>query len=391
MKSKPRILILCHYYCPAYNAGGPVVSLGNLAEQIGDSYSFRVITGDRDAGDPGPFSSVLSGQWQSVGRAQVRYLAPEEQTLAVIARLLRNTPHDVLYLNSFFDPRFTNLALLARRLGLAPATPLIIAPRGEFSAGALALKAFKKRAFMRIASVLGLHRRALWHASNSHETVDIKAAIGRVAKIHEATDLPAPIADSPPAHRTRMSIDPLRVIFLSRVSPKKNLAFVMEVLNHAKVPVTLSVFGPISEPNYWYSCLELARQLPQQIVVRYRGTVRPDQVAGVFADHDLFFLPTLGENFGHVIIESLGAGTPVLISDRTPWRGLSDEAVGWDLSLNAIQPFVQVIEGLASEESEFSFARRLRCHSFALRFSQDDAGLANNRALFDRALRGRFG
>jgi len=28
----------------------------------------------------------------------------------------------------------------------------------------------------------------------------------------------------------------------------------------------------------------------------------------VLASHDLFFLPTLGENYGHVIVEALGVG-----------------------------------------------------------------------------------
>jgi len=38
------------------------------------------------------------------------------------------------------------------------------------------------------------------------------------------------------------------------------------------------------------------------------------------ADYDAFIFPTLGENFGHVIIESLSAGCPVLCSDQTPWN-----------------------------------------------------------------------
>ena len=38
----------------------------------------------------------------------------------------------------------------------------------------------------------------------------------------------------------------------------------------------------------------------------------------MFQEYDLLFLPTKGENFGHVILESMSAGTPVLISDTTP-------------------------------------------------------------------------
>jgi glycosyltransferase involved in cell wall biosynthesis len=53
----------------------------------------------------------------------------------------------------------------------------------------------------------------------------------------------------------------------------------------------------------------------------------PETVSPTFAAYDLFAFPTLGENFGHVIFESLRVGTPVLLSDRTPWRTTGDGAV----------------------------------------------------------------
>ena len=36
------------------------------------------------------------------------------------------------------------------------------------------------------------------------------------------------------------------------------------------------------------------------------------------------FLPSKGENFGHIIMESLAASTPVIISDLTPWKDLEN-------------------------------------------------------------------
>ncbi len=59
-----------------------------------------------------------------------------------------------------------------------------------------------------------------------------------------------------------------------------------------------------------------------------------------------------GENFGHVIIEALAAGKPVLISDQTPWRGLENHKAGWDIPLNDKEKFISILEMLVDMEPE---------------------------------------
>ena len=76
------------------------------------------------------------------------YVSPANQTVAVLAKVIKNTPHDVLYLNSFFSPVFTLKPLLARFFGALPRRPVVLAPRGEFSAGALKMKGMKKTSYV---------------------------------------------------------------------------------------------------------------------------------------------------------------------------------------------------------------------------------------------------
>ncbi len=64
-------------------------------------------------------------------------------------------------------------------------------------------------------------------------------------------------------------------------------------------------------------------------------------------------LPTLGENFGHAIFESFAAGRPVLISDKTPWRGLAAKKAGWDIALEDEKAFIAAVQqaaGMGQEE-----------------------------------------
>src|SRR3546814_15539936 len=78
--------------------------------------------------------------------------------------------------------------------------------------------------------------------------------------------------------------------------------------------------------------------------------------------HDIFFLPTFGENYGHVIAEALEAGLRLLICDQTPWRGLAEAGVGHDLPLNQPEAFVTAIEAEAARTTRMVEAERAYAH-----------------------------
>src|SRR2546427_3868581 len=161
---KPIVLALVRYYLPGYKSGGPVRTIVNLVDHLSDDIEFLIVTSDRDALDPAPYSDIRVDAWNRVGKALVYYVSPAKQTVRGFLSLIAHTHHDVLYLNSFFDPIFTQRPLLARRLGLLPSKPVVIAPRGEFSAGALTFKRWKKLPYKWFAATLGLYRGLIWQA-----------------------------------------------------------------------------------------------------------------------------------------------------------------------------------------------------------------------------------
>jgi glycosyltransferase involved in cell wall biosynthesis len=85
-------------------------------------------------------------------------------------------------------------------------------------------------------------------------------------------------------------------------------------------------------------------QLPSNVAVRFLPEVAHAQVASAYAARHVLVLPTLGENFGFVVLEALAGGRPVIVSDRTPWRGLQSAGVGWDLDLAAPERWAQVLQ-----------------------------------------------
>lgn len=388
---KNSVMIFCGYYLPGFVAGGPIRSISSIAENLGDEFDFNIVTSDHDLNAKVIYEEILPGSWNRVGKASVYYLPAGIRSFLTIAKILRKTPYDMLYLNSFFSIKFTIWPLLLARFRLVPHKPVLLAPRGEFSEAALGLKSMRKRIFRKISSVLGIYARIYWHASTSAERTDIARNYGvgkesiLTSRVLVASDMAAIRSDDevlPAAAPDSGSEGGIRVCFLSRIAPMKNLEFALRVLANVEIPVILNIYGPREDASYWDSCQKAIDGLPRHITVHYGGPVDADKVVETISRHDLLILPTLGENFGHVFVEAWSAGVPVLASDRTPWRGLSDQNLGWDLPLDDQQPFVDAIHQAAKWSAEERSRIRSTCKRFAQEIISDTKAIESNRNLF---------
>lgn len=364
---RPVILTFNKFYLPGYRAGGPIRTLANMVDRLGDLFDFRIVTLDRDSGDAGPYPAIEPGRWMQVGKAQVMYLPANRVSLSMLVGIGRDVTPDVIYLNSFFDPTFTQRVLWARRLGLLHRAPIVLAPRGEFSLGALKLKRAKKLLYLRGSSLVGLYRHLTWQASSERERADILRDLPFVQSgdIIEAMDL-APGDDQ--AHvipSVRKGGAPLQVCFLSRISPMKNLDFALRALARVKADVVFNIYGPKEVPGYWAECEALICAMPANVRVKYERELIPTEVRATLSRHDLFLFPTRGENYGHVIHEALGAGLPVLISDQTPWGEVAERGVGWVHPLSDTDAFAVTIDDYASWGSERVAEHKARAVAYA--------------------------
>ena len=318
-----RVLCFIDYYLPGYKAGGPINSIANMVEAIKVDTNFLLMTRDHDLNDHEKFSTIVSNAWNTVEGASVYYFSENKLNFFGIIHALKKISCDVIYLNSFFSPHFTIIPLLIFKLtGIAKKIPIIIATHGEFSSSALRIKKIKKKLYLTVFKFLNFDRGLFWHASTKLEANDIiKIFPKSIESICVARNiLPIESSSIPDMELTVRKPGCLRLIFLSRISKMKNLEYLLNILLRVRHPLSLTIFGPIEDINYWNHCLGLVKKLPAWVSVSYEGEVKHEMVMEVYKSFDLFVLPTLGENFGHVIIESLIAGTPVLISVKTPWE-----------------------------------------------------------------------
>ena len=136
--------------------------------------------------------------------------------------------------------------------------------------------------------------------------------------------IPSPFKEIKSSRDSEHSNTFLKLVFISRITPIKNLLFLLSILRNCSNKIQFDIYGPISDINYWKKCTDLISKMPPNIKVSYLKEIHADLVSETFSKYHLFALPTLGENFGHVIIESLFAGTPVVLSDKTPWESSND-------------------------------------------------------------------
>lgn len=378
-----KILTMVRYYLPGYKAGGPLRTIANMAKHLGKNFSFWIITSDRDAFDTKRYAHIAINQWNSIENAQVFYVSPNNHNISYFAKIINSTQHDVIYLNSFFDPIFTLKPLLARKLQLlSPHEKIIIAPRGEFSPGALCLRGFKKSAYIKLSRLFGLYNDILWHASSDEEAFHIqRSGINPNNRTAIALNVPD-LIDIKPLALTNAPTSPLKIAFISRITPKKNLDYALSVISMSRHKILLNIYGLIDDHKYWMKCESLISHLPKNITAIFHGAIPHEKIGNAFSDNELFFLPTKGENYGHVIHEALFYGLPAIISDQTPWNDMEQERVGWTIPLNSPKKFSEAIDSYINMSLQERISMRERCHNYAKRVALNPKIIMDNRSLF---------
>ncbi len=319
MRSKKTILYFVPHYLPGFKSGGVVRSVNNFVENLGDEFDIKIICNDHDVKSKEPYKNVKINHWNKVGKAKVFYSSKQNISFFGLINFLKKTDFDIIFLNSFFSPKFTVLPLILRLFGFFKNKKCVITTRGELSPGALKIKKLKKFIFINMFKKI-LYFDLHWQVSSKLELVDVKNNLDKIAKnIYIIPDL---LSKKTPTQKKikRIKNKNLRMIFLSRISPIKNLHFLINVLSHITKPIDFFIYGNKEDLQYWRYCKNLIEKLPPNIKVFIRKEVNYKKVSKLFRNNDLFAFPTKSENFGHVILESLSVGTCVILSDKTPWK-----------------------------------------------------------------------
>ena len=358
MPDLDRFAVFAPLYFPAVLGGGPIRTLKALVDSAPQNTAPFVFASDRDLGQSTPLP-VTSDTWSESGGVPVYYCSATKRSYFCGLWSVRKTRPRVVYYNGFFAARFSLFPQLLGRFGFWRGAQVLLAPRGEFGQGALAIRSLKKRIALTVYRALGLHRRIIWHASSSAEAIDIRSVFGDGSRILVREDETAlPLESSNQTKVPHPNLRWLQIVFVSRLSPMKGLDLLLDSLLLTNANVVLEIYGNAEDKEYVRRCKRLIEKLPSNVVCNLHGPIVPELVRQTFAEGDVFVFPTAGENFGHVIAEALSVSCPIICSDLTSWSDVLHRAGGDVIQGRDPRDWTRAIESFAALTVEQVAERR---------------------------------
>jgi glycosyltransferase involved in cell wall biosynthesis len=323
-----RILHVVPAFLPATAWGGPVFSTAAMCRAAAGQggHEVRVLTTDSASPDT-PARLVLAENPARFGAGcEVHYARRsfgQSGSWGLLARLWRMVAEaDLVHLSMTYSFPTLPTILACRILR----KPLVWSPRGAIQATedwADAPHKPVKRAFERLARWM-LPQGAVLHVTSEAEASATARRMPGVAIRVIPNGVPVP--PHPPARRFRPR-GRLRLLFLSRLHPKKGLETLLEVLANLPGHVILTIAGG-GAPDFEAALASRVQALGLAARVSFLGHVGGDEKRRALEAADVFVLPTLSENFGIAIAEALASGLPVVTTRAAPWAEIERHRCG---------------------------------------------------------------
>jgi glycosyltransferase involved in cell wall biosynthesis len=344
-QSASKIAITIDWYLPGTNSGGPVSSVSNLVAALPE-IDFYILTRNTDYCSNEPYFGIIPNQWLKQGEnVWVYYFSEDQLSKGKLRAVIQDIQVKVLYVNGIYSRKFSQWPVgIGNELGLKT----IVAARGMLSPHALAVKSFKKLLFLSFMRWMNAYSHVHFHATSEEEAMDIETIIGKRAKISVLANVARQETNNIKGITKEQGS--LKLVSIGRIAPEKGTMHGLQALKDLQETVELDLYGTCYDFEYWNQCEQFIKQLPKNIVVRYQGVCRSEEVSAKLEAAHALLLPSEGENYGHAIVESFAKARPVIISKHTPWRSLSNFQAGWDVDHNELSKVIQALVSMNNDE-----------------------------------------
>ncbi len=292
--------------------GGPTHALLAIEKAL-TARGVNVETATTDDAGPGKRNGKQCGQPLLEGGATHWYFRKRADFYKPAPSLLRwlsreVTRFDIVHIHALFSFTTTAAARAAHMAGV----PYIVRPMGSLDRWGLQ----QRRPLFKQLSLSLIERPVLERAAAVHFTSESEAqhaaALGLKIK-----PVIIPLAVDTEAPGLRTPSDKVRLLFLSRLDPKKNVEGLLAALALLlDEPVRWEAFlAGDGDPVHVDFLKAIARRLQLDERVHWLGRVEGEAKARAFTNADVFVLPSHSENFGIAAAEALAAGLPCVLGE----------------------------------------------------------------------------
>ena len=374
------LFIITEYFHPFLDAGGPIRSIENLIKALSKSHPLKLITSaNSHQGEPLP-DTIKSDCFvnELITNTDTFYSQNSVKGyISIFIFLYKNRKYS-FYINGLFITRLCFLpALICKKI--------IISPRGMLINDTMGKKAIFKKLYLLLLKQV-ISKKALWHATDEAEVSDIKRFFGTNANIQLISNIP--VKPTQTEKKYAKQVGALRLVYYGLIVQKKGLLTLMQTLKSLNYTVSLDIYGSVKDQAYWKLCQQQINENDSLATFNYKGHANPADSQTILAGYDALVLLTKGENFGHSIYEALSVGTPVIISDKTPWVfEESATPAGWLVDY-ANKEFdthklKQVLEDLYNMDNNTYSSSSANAHKYAVDFYNAHDFKAQYTALFN--------
>ncbi len=324
-----KILQITPSYKPAFIYGGPIVSIASMCEQLSIKCNLTVYSTLANGRDELDYKAGIP---QLIDGVKVLFFRRQTKdhshfSIGLLLAVWHNCrKFDVVHIHSWWNTVAVFSALICKIRNVK----YVISPRGMFSNFSI----HNSNSFFK-SLIQNIFGNKLLFNQNFHATaLSEKLQLENTLKSPKIWIIPNFVFLPKEDHTKRKDNTEFKMIFLSRIDPKKGLDLLINALRDLPINFQLQIVG--NGDLEYKNLLKLKikeSELENRIV--WQNAVYSNEKYQLLKNADLFILPSFDENFGNVVIESLAVGTPVLLSKEV---GLSDVVLendlGWVCELN---------------------------------------------------------